>query len=577
MVRVTRRDFLKYCAMSAGALGLSASTLMRLESVLAKTFDPASNASPPVVWIAGAACTGCTMSLINEVFYTTIDNILLDEIDLKFMDTIQATAGSYVNGTQWSGANALQAAQDAFNGPFVLAVEGAIQTATPPGGSEGDYCRIGSLVSPGSPESMYENVKTFANSTNCLAILSIGTCSSFGGIPGAKGNVTGAKGVAFHGTSLGGAIIGNGENGLQDVSVKAQGSGYSTASVVFSGGGGTGASADAVIETGITSISFTTSGVYDLRPDVVFSGGGGTGASAMAVINEWDPIAGCTGSVYCDPSKPTGALLDILVTCSGTGYTSAPAVIVTPVVGDPNPGAGSTTATAAISGYIFDFDNIVTGSGYTSAPAVSVTGDGTGAEAAAVMDFGGDKDSVKYRTGLAKKLINISGCPPHPDWIVGTLAYVLDYLPALLNGDVSSLQLPDLNRDYQPIDFGYATYQCNAGPCPWRYNNTTSTGTTPRTFEALEWNRRYPQGDSKALGVYKYQRSINNGGTFDLGCLGILGCKGRKTKADCSARRWNADGPEQFGVNWCVGSRGSCHGCTSPAFPDKVGKFFTFA
>ena len=35
MVRITRRDFLKYCSVAAGALGLSASTLMKVEKVLA--------------------------------------------------------------------------------------------------------------------------------------------------------------------------------------------------------------------------------------------------------------------------------------------------------------------------------------------------------------------------------------------------------------------------------------------------------------------------------------------------------------------------------------------------------------
>ncbi len=227
-----------------------------------------------------------------------------------------------------------------------------------------------------------------------------------------------------------------------------------------------------------------------------------------------------------------------------------------------------------VSGYVADFSGV-------TAVALDILllllssssgGAGTGAEAAAVMDFGGTLDSVKFRTGLATKLVNISGCPPHPDWIIGTLAYILDYLPAVLQGNATLAQLiPTLNRNYQPIDFGYASYQCNAGPCPWRYNNTDQIGTTGRTQGALETNYRYPvPGNSRALGINKWQQD-------DLGCLGILGCKGRKTKADCSARRWNADGAEQFGVNWCVGSRGGCHGCTEPTFPDKVGKFFTFA
>jgi hydrogenase small subunit len=383
MLRITRRDFLKYCSMAAGALGLSASTLMRIESVYAKEDNLPGGTVPDVIWISGAACTGCTMSLLNTVFNTTIDDLLLNRIDLEYLDTAMATAGAIVDGnTQYAGANALKAAQDVYNGgkPFVLCIEGAMQTTAPVGGSAGDYCRIGSLTAPDGPETMLENVQLFAANTNCAAILSVGTCSSFGGIPGARGNVTGAKGVGYSGTALGGAIIG--------------------------------------------------------------------------------------------------------------------------------------------------------------------------------------RTDMRKRTGLAAKLINISGCPPHPDWIVGTIAYILD----------TYITLPSLNRDYQPVDYGYGNYQCNAGPCPWRFNNieqrkqSTSAGTETEP----DYNGRYPQGNSRALGKYKYEG-------HDLGCLGILGCKGRKTKADCSRRRWNADAAENYGVNWCVGSRGGCHGCTSPAFPDKVGKFFTFA
>jgi hydrogenase small subunit len=75
-----------------------------------------------------------------------------------------------------------------------------------------------------------------------------------------------------------------------------------------------------------------------------------------------------------------------------------------------------------------------------------------------------------------------------------------------------------------------------------------------------------------SLGRNKF--SIND--HTNVGCLGILGCKGRKTKADCSRRRWNTDVAEEYGVNWCVGSRSNCIGCTEPTFPDKVGKFYTF-
>ena len=62
------------------------------------------------------------------------------------------------------------------------------------------------------------------------------------------------------------------------------------------------------------------------------------------------------------------------------------------------------------------------------------------------------------------------------------------------------------------------------------------------------------------------------------GCLGVLGCRGRKTHADCAYRKWNADTtltPGTLGVNWCVGSRGGCQGCTEPDFP-MLKRFYTF-
>jgi len=121
-----------------------------------------------------------------------------------------------------------------------------------------------------------------------------------------------------------------------------------------------------------------------------------------------------------------------------------------------------------------------------------------------------------------------------------------------------------VNRDGCPTDY-FGEYQCNAGPCVWRYNNNNRSAVSRN--DAVDAN--YPEGNSKGLGKNKWT-------DVDVGCIGILGCKGRKTKADCSARKWNASEAGTYGVNWCVGSRAGCHGCTHPKFPDGVGKFFTF-
>jgi len=395
MVRITRRDFLKYCSIAAGALGLSTSTLMKLESAHAKT---AANGGIPVVWISGAACTGCTMTLLNSKFFTTVDDLLLNRLDLRYLDTAMATAGAYVNGLEYAGANALTEARNVYNSvPYVLVVEGAI-----PVENGGTFCEIGELVPGDSNATMLNVTRKFASRWNCAAVLAVGTCSSFGGIPGAKGNVTDCRGLLYQGTR-----------------------------------------------------------------------------SAKGALND-------------------------------------------PALGTP----------------------------------------------------------------ISKPVVNISGCPPHPDWIVGTIAHILDTLGTgvadYLAGDPQALvnSLPSLGWYNRPTDYGYREYQCNAGPCPWRYNNTTdrrksnsgSRGSGPLTAEP-DWNRRYPVGDSRMLGRKKW--TVND--HTNVGCLGILGCKGRKTKADCSRRRWNTDVAEEYGVNWCVGSRGNCHGCTEPTFPDKVGKFYTFA
>jgi Ni,Fe-hydrogenase I small subunit len=189
-------------------------------------------------------------------------------------------------------------------------------------------------------------------------------------------------------------------------------------------------------------------------------------------------------------------------------------------------------------------------------------------------------------TGFAAKTINISGCPPHSDWIVGTIAYLL----------ATNFSLPPLEAYARPLDY-YGEYQCNAGPCEWRYNqgyNSTDEPQYDNPKPALSYTSKIKYGgpiippvpdtvptlnstkDSSSLYKYKWE-NVPTTNKRAVGCIGVLGCKGRKTKADCSMRRWNADGPTRLGTGWCVGSGAGCHGCTEPAFPDKVGKFFNFA
>jgi len=175
-MRISRRDFLKYCSVAAGALGLSATDLLNVEKALAV------NGALPVIWLNGQACTGCTVSLANSVYYTTLQDLTLfglpaDSIDLMNIETLSASMGDQFLPARPAGS-------------FVLAVEGAIPT------KDHGYCEITNTY-PGwnhtTPVTIYDAVSYYG--ATAAAILSIGTCASFGGIPAGKGNPTGAKGV----------------------------------------------------------------------------------------------------------------------------------------------------------------------------------------------------------------------------------------------------------------------------------------------------------------------------------------------------------------------------------------------
>ena len=164
---ISRREFLKYCTAVAGAVGLNATGLIKLQNVLA------AEDGPPVVWLQGQGCTGCSVSLLNSIYYMTADDLLLETIDLEFHATVMAGAGDL----------AVSAAEDAYtNEGFVLVVEGAIPTA-----ENGEYCYLW-------PEMTALNaVQAF--SEKAAYILAVGTCAAYGGLIAGEPNPTGAVGV----------------------------------------------------------------------------------------------------------------------------------------------------------------------------------------------------------------------------------------------------------------------------------------------------------------------------------------------------------------------------------------------
>jgi len=329
IMRLSRRDFLKYCSIAAGALGISSSAMLKLDKAMANA------AGPDVVWLQGAGCNGCTVSFANSIYNgNTPAHLLIDVLNLAYHPTLMAAAGE----------KAVDSAYGAYatgGTPFVLVVEGAIQNAVPPGpvgspNAAGDYCKI--WDHSGTEQNMLDVTRSFA--ANAAVVLAIGNCASYGGIPGAAGNVTDARGV------------------------------------------------------------------YD-----------------------------------------------------------------------------SLTVAA-------------------------------------------DK----------KKVVNIPGCPAHPDWFVGTVAYIID---AIARG--KSRLTPNLDSLRRPAEY-FPERNCNSCTRFTRGTKDHPTGPGFATFPGESGNK----------------------------CLKYVGCRGSRTKSDCPTRKWNADSASLgAGVNWCVGAGANCAGCTQPNFPDR--------
>lgn len=176
-MRVSRRNFLKYCAGSAAALGLDLSLLAKLETAIAD----GGGAVPPVIWLNGANCTGCTISLSNLIGNgepTDVADLLINHIDLAFHPNLMGAAGEL----------AVQTLEKAASGEFILAMDGGIPTAF-----DGHTCILWT-DNNGNEVTAKDAVLNLA--PRAIARLSIGTCSSFGGIPSGNPNPTGIMSMA---------------------------------------------------------------------------------------------------------------------------------------------------------------------------------------------------------------------------------------------------------------------------------------------------------------------------------------------------------------------------------------------
>jgi hydrogenase small subunit len=164
MQGVSRRTFLKFCASMASLMALPPSMAAAMAEKLANA------PRQSVIWLSFQECTGCTESLTRS-HSPTLENLIFNTISLDYHHTLQAASGTAAEAARE------QAMKTAY-GKYLVMVDGSIPTK-----DGGVYSTIAGRT---NIDILQETAKGAA------ALIAIGTCASFGGIPYAKPNPTGA-------------------------------------------------------------------------------------------------------------------------------------------------------------------------------------------------------------------------------------------------------------------------------------------------------------------------------------------------------------------------------------------------
>jgi hydrogenase small subunit len=161
---ISRRSLLKYTGYLASILALPPMASRAMADALA------SAKRQSVIWLSFQECTGCTESLTRS-FNPTIEDMIFNLISLDYQETLMAASG-------FAAEAAMQAAREENKGKYVLVVDGSVSTAA------------GGVYSTNAGKSNLDTLKELA--ADAAAVLSVGTCAAFGGIPMAAPNPTGA-------------------------------------------------------------------------------------------------------------------------------------------------------------------------------------------------------------------------------------------------------------------------------------------------------------------------------------------------------------------------------------------------
>jgi quinone-reactive Ni/Fe-hydrogenase small subunit len=164
-----RREFMKWASAATAMLMLPP----MFTPLVAEAAELMSRV--PVIWLELQDCAGNSEALLRSDG-PKIDEILLDIISLEFHETLMMAAGHQAEAQ-------LHDAMKTFKGKYLLFVEGSI-----PMGMEGQYGTIGA-----GGETFHDHLLHVA--ADAAAVVAVGSCATYGGVPAAAPNPTGAVGV----------------------------------------------------------------------------------------------------------------------------------------------------------------------------------------------------------------------------------------------------------------------------------------------------------------------------------------------------------------------------------------------
>ncbi|MFW2331489.1 MAG: hydrogenase small subunit [Nitrospinota bacterium] len=170
-----RRSFISFCTKMAATLGLSAAWIPKIAEAVETGVR-----KPSVIWLHFQECTGDSEAFIRSE-YPTAEELILNLISVDYHETIMAASG-------YQAEAALEQAMEENRGKYIVVIEGAIpsKVTAGPKGVKGGYCMIAGKTALEIATDVCKDA---------MAVLTVGTCSSYGGVQAQYPNPTGAGGA----------------------------------------------------------------------------------------------------------------------------------------------------------------------------------------------------------------------------------------------------------------------------------------------------------------------------------------------------------------------------------------------